>query len=352
MEKPRIIIADADIAYAALLQIKFAEELFDKVELEIITDRKYYEDLFLVPQKAKVLIISDEFYNGNLAKHNNIEHIFLMSENSEEQQTTNLDIIQIYKYTNVNVIFNQITGASTLNTRVNYADNTDKSQIIMTFSATGGVGRTTVAMSIAACLTRQFRKVLYIGAEYLQTFQYMLENQMPIMTIDTYAKLSGQGKNAYPVLRESVRKEMFCYIPPFKAPLISVGLDYSIYEALADSAKKTGEYDFIIVDAEPSFQETNVNLLDHADRVLYILNQTVQSVEATNRLINSINCVAGDKNIFICNKFRSEAPNAIVTNNKELKYRVDEYVTYMEQADYRKLSETEAIKKISMYLLA
>ena len=38
MAKPRIIIADTDISYIVPLQLKFVEDFFEKVELEIITD--------------------------------------------------------------------------------------------------------------------------------------------------------------------------------------------------------------------------------------------------------------------------------------------------------------------------
>ena len=40
MGKPRIIIADTDLNYITLLELKFVEELFDKVNLEMITDKE------------------------------------------------------------------------------------------------------------------------------------------------------------------------------------------------------------------------------------------------------------------------------------------------------------------------
>ena len=47
MGKPRIIIADTDLNYITLLELKFVEELFDKVNLEMITDKEYFDSLFL-----------------------------------------------------------------------------------------------------------------------------------------------------------------------------------------------------------------------------------------------------------------------------------------------------------------
>ena len=79
MAKPRIIIADTDISYIIPLQLKFVEEFFEKVEIEIITDKEYYNQLFSTPQKADILIVSEELYDVSLQRHN-IGNIFLMTE--------------------------------------------------------------------------------------------------------------------------------------------------------------------------------------------------------------------------------------------------------------------------------
>ena len=51
MAKPRIIIADTDISYIIPLQLKFVEDFFEKVDLEIVTDNEYFETLFSTPQR-------------------------------------------------------------------------------------------------------------------------------------------------------------------------------------------------------------------------------------------------------------------------------------------------------------
>ena len=105
MAKPRIIIADTDIGYIIPLQLKFVDEFFEKVDIEIITSREYFEDLFAVPQKADVLIISEELYGSAILKHN-IAHIFLMTEQYEEEETHELKVNRIFKYTSIKEIFN------------------------------------------------------------------------------------------------------------------------------------------------------------------------------------------------------------------------------------------------------
>ena len=52
MGKPVIILADLDVSYLATLESKVLRELKDKIELEVITERTYFETYFSKPQKA------------------------------------------------------------------------------------------------------------------------------------------------------------------------------------------------------------------------------------------------------------------------------------------------------------
>ena len=54
MAKPRIIIADTDLNYIIPLQLKFVEEFFDLIDLELITDQDYFSKLFSMSQKASI----------------------------------------------------------------------------------------------------------------------------------------------------------------------------------------------------------------------------------------------------------------------------------------------------------
>ena len=111
MAKPRIIIADTDISYVIPLQLKVVEDFFEKVDLEIITDKEYFETLFSTPQRVDILIVSEDLYSQAMQRHN-IAHTFVMNEQYEEEQTADLNVNHIFKYTSIKEIFNEIIGKS------------------------------------------------------------------------------------------------------------------------------------------------------------------------------------------------------------------------------------------------
>lgn len=100
MARPKVIIADEDASYIVPLQFKFVTDFFNKIDLEIITDRAYFDEYFSRPQNAEILIISDDLYDSSLQRHN-IQNIFVRLEQYDEGSTGELNVNQIFKYTSI-----------------------------------------------------------------------------------------------------------------------------------------------------------------------------------------------------------------------------------------------------------
>lgn len=352
MAKPRIIIADTDINYIIPLQAKFAEEFPGEIDLEIITEPSYFEQLFASPQQVDVLIVSDQLYSGLLRRHN-IGYIFVMMEKYEEGTTDELSINRLFKYTSIREIFNEIVGKSSDVLNVNI--HTKKAcQTVLVSSAAGGTGKTTVAMGLAGCLTRNYKKVLYINAERLQTFQYRLENRGAISAPDVYMRLVDPQPSVYQEIRHIIRREEFSYLPPFKAPLMSLGLHYSVYRKIAASAKKTNEYDFIIIDADPVFDEEKAALIGEADKVVIVTRQTEDSVLATDALVSNINGSGSEKYLFVCNDFRKDEENYLTSSDIGIRFQVNEYIGHFpagEKITTSKLAHDTGIQKTAFLIM-
>lgn len=331
MRRPRIIIADRDESYILPLKQKFAEEFFEKIDLEIISDEAYFRELFSMPQKAEILIVSEELYDQSLKRHS-ISNVFVMMEQYEEGNTDDLSINRLFKYTSIKELFNEITGKSS--EVLNLKDSAKKEpEIVLIYSASGGTGKTTVAMGISACLTKLYKKVLYIGADRLQSFQRMLDNPSSIAATDVYSKLANPGKSIYEDIKHVIRKEEFSYLPPFKAALMSLGLKYSIYERIAEAAKKSKDYNYIVIDTDVTFDEDKAQLFNIADKVVIVTEQTAASVYATNLLVANLNGVTSEKYIFVCNNFDKEKDNALISPNRSMKFTVNDYIESYREYD-------------------
>ncbi len=352
MAKPRIIIADTDVSYVIPLQLMFVEEFFQKVGIEIITDKAYFQQLFAAPQKADILIVSEELYDSSLQRHN-IGYLFLMTEQYEDDQTGELNVNRIFKYTSIKEILNEITGKSADVLKI--SGNTQKeTQIILVYSACGGAGKTTTALGISASLTKNYKRVLYINAGRLQSFQHVLDNQSAITDSEVYSRLASVSGNAYNVVKHVIRQELFYYLPPFKAALMSLGLQYSIYEKIALGAKNSADYDYIVIDADTAFDEEKAKLIDIADKVILVTKQNSASVFATNVLVSNINGSRSEKYVFVCNDFDRERDNALISPNMAMKFSVSDYIEHLEHYDQLKpadLSKNSSIQRTAFLVI-
>ncbi len=333
MTKPRVIIVDTDEYYIASIQSKFAKDFFDLIDIEIITNQQYFNELFSKPQKAEILIVSEQLYNGLLQRHN-ISNIFIMMEHGEEQSEDS-NVVKLSKYTSVKEIFNEIINKSAKELKIQQTQH--GTQIIVITSASGGVGKTTVAMGMSACLTKNFKKVLYVNACRLPAFQYMLDNQSAIKAPDVYSNLLNPSDSVYLDIKHLIRNEIFSYMPPFKAALMSIGLDFSVYEKIVLSAKRSGEYDYIVVDVENTFDENLTRFLDLADKVIIVLNQTNKSVNYTNQFVSNVNGINGEKYVFICNDFRQEEDNILIRPDTILKFSINDYIEHINNYESKRV---------------
>lgn len=352
MAKPRVIIADTDINYIIPLQLKFVKDYFNKLELEIITDQDYFDQLFSTPQSVDILIISDEMYTPYLQKHN-ILNIFLMTEQYDEGSTGELNVNRLFKYSSIKEIFNEIIGksAGVLNKGINIITET---QIILVTSANGGAGKTTVAMGMASCLTQNHKKVLYLNASRLQIFQNYLDNKTSMSSQDVYAKLINPSENVYEEIKHAIRYEHFYYLPAFRMALMSMGIQFNVYEKIVLSARKSKEYDYIIIDAESSLDEDMARLHDIADKVVVVMGQSASSVYATNTLITNLNGVSPERYIFVCNRFNKEQYNALISPEMIVKFSVNEYIDEFSSNGMitcSELSEKDGIRKTAFLIV-
>ena len=352
MANPRIIIADTDVSYIYPLQQKFVEEYYQKIDLEIIDNKGYFENQFSTPQNVDILIVSEELYSPLLHRHN-IKHIFMMLEQPESNQLQKQNIHTIYKYTNLREIFNRITTqcVELFSSRNTFAKHT---QIVLVYSGCGGVGKTTLALGLCACINSNLKKVLYLNASHLQSFQSMLSDLTPISSSELYAKLSSDNIDAYSLLKRTIRNEGFYYIPSFRAALMSLNINYSIYRNITIGAKNSGEYDYIVIDADTVFDEEKTRLIDIADKVIVVTKQNKASILATNNLITNINKSTSDKFVFICNDYDEDNSNDIDSTDLFAKYSISEYVKHISHFDKIKandLASENAMQRVAFLVV-
>jgi len=350
MSKPVVIIADIDKEYLAPLELKVIEELGDKVDLEVISDPDYFESYFSDPRKAELLIVGESLYSSEIQKHN-LGNIFVLTEKATSGETGDPNVSKIFKYASLKEIFSEIMFASSSALLGDSAVDR-KTQVVICYSAVGGAGKTTMALGVSAGLTQAYKRVLYIDAEHIQNFHYYLADKS-YASDKVYHELNSKNDQIYNNIRSHIRHEKFDYLPPFRASLSALNVEYAVFFNLIKDVKASKDYDFIVVDVDSVFNGEKASLFGLADKVLVLLTQDEYSAFKTDALTNSINCSDTDKYLFVCNKFEVEEKNAL-SDDKKSKVTVSEYVENIEDCGaltVKRMLDIDGFKKITYALI-
>ena len=346
MSKPLIIIADTDELYLQNLERKFLEEFDDQIELEIISDPVYFEQRFETPVSVEILAVSEALYSTGLQRHN-ISNLCVLAEEQENGSTEDLSVNRVYKYLGIRELFNELTYQS--RDRLTESQTQEhKTQIISFYSAIGGTGKTALSVGLARCLSEKHKRVFYVNTESVQDFSYYLENKTG-MPNEGYRVMKNEQEHMYQNVRFTLRKEGFTYLPPFKSTLDARNLDFTIYRKLIQSAKDSGDYDFIIVDVEAGYSRWRIQLLQDSDKVMLI---TLQDDVSTNKMRYITECLDfGDheKYMVICNKYSETRDNQYVQSGLQSEFSIREYIDEVSTPllTARQLAQLNGIEKVS-----
>ena len=142
-------------------------------------------------------------------------------------------------------------------------------EVILVHGSSGGAGKTTVALGIAGCLCWLNRRVLYIDAEFMQNFQVYMAYRKTL-TREALVCLQSNPTNLYEEMKGFILKEGFYYLPEFPRYLQLYNIGMDAYFNLIRGAKASGDYDYIIVDTDNSFNDVKATLFSIADRAVIV----------------------------------------------------------------------------------
>ena len=168
-----------------------------------------------------------------------------------------------------------------------------KVRVIAITNQKGGVGKTTTAINLSACLAAAGKKVLTIDADQQGNTTSGLgldKNGVPLTIYDVFLEQATIAEVKQPTCVEGL-EVLPANISLTGAEIELIGKDdreYILKEAL-DKVKD--DYDFVIIDCPPSLNLITINALTAADTVLVPIQGEYFALEGLEQLLHAVNLV-------------------------------------------------------------
>lgn len=275
----RLVIADSDKEYLnALVEYLANQELGKFYVTSLTEEHEFLEYIKNNENRSDIILIAAELCRKIKEKIREVNFGTVIILTAGDIPLNDLKYATINKYQCGNKIINDMRDIYQHQRgviRVN-AEN-ERAKVIGVFSSQGGVGKTTVAVGLSIQLACEGKAVLYLNLEnfpsttlYFEGGEeknfsnvlYYLQQQKP----DISSKIKGaQCSDSY--------YGVYFFQPP-DSPLDWNEVTEGQLERLLQELKKTGNYDYIVVDLSSSLNTKNIVVLGNCDNIILVLAST------------------------------------------------------------------------------
>lgn len=166
-------------------------------------------------------------------------------------------------------------------------------RIIAIANQKGGVGKTTTAINLSACLAEKGKKVLSIDMDPQGNMTSGLGVNKDEVEKTVYDLIIGEAEIEDIICREV--SENLDILPTnidlSAAEIELIGIDDKEYIIKKEVEKIRDNYDFIIIDCPPSLSMLTINAMTTADSVLVPIQCEYYALEGLSQLIHTIELV-------------------------------------------------------------
>jgi cellulose biosynthesis protein BcsQ len=352
MERINIIIADSDTDYLDLfVNYIRTSDYANKFAVKSFSRRESLEQYINSPGDSGIYLVTPELMPEDPISLSGSAVIVLKNESGK----SSVIYPEVYKYQALNLLLDEVLKYYLQEDEEGYRklSGNRATRIISIYSANGGVGKSTLAINLAAQLARQNQKVFYLNLEFLSSAQIWLQSSdnNDFSKVLYYLKTN---PNQVEAKFETLKKhDQLLNIDFFESPNIALemlDLNREEVKTLIDIVANKGVYDVIISDLESSIGERIIGSLESSDVILWLVTDDIQSLHKTRNLMQEFTRIMNDEYAGIFKKVKfvlNKRLNMLATNPADFGINLTGFLPYI--PEWKAINRKEQLLTSSFY---
>lgn len=286
-----LLFISLDEEYTNIIEGALAVRISEGINISVISDLNYLKEYSKSDHKVDLLIVDEKCleYTERIIAANRV----VVIEQNEISEGC------VYKYGGAQAVLRGLPDGFIK------SDGLNESKLIKVATVTGGSGKTTTALGVANALFSIGRKVLYMNAENVQNFSWLLDDSI-YLSEDVIKMMTRPANVAADQILNSVVNNGFDYLPEIKGILSAWQISLDMILNIAKEICKKKIYDYVVLEM-PREATSRDNFGVHVNEsVVLTMTQDGYSKEKTKRFIELMGYET--KNCFlVCGKYHGTA---------------------------------------------
>jgi len=263
-----------------------------------------------------IVLICEKYYNQVYNYFN--KNLIILTSGTNSVGMNNVP--SIYKYKNAKQIAGDIINSFTKVGNIITQTKEKTTKAIAIYSASGNVGKTSVALGISTICSYSGLSVFYLNLEQFQSTGIFFtgNTEYSISDIIYYAK--ERDKNLISKISTMSCKDTTSNINYFKEANNAFEINELLpddIKIIIDTTKECGQYDLIVIDMDSQLNENAIKIFEIADEILYVFTDEDICLHKAKIFADSINMLSNlslqktffaDKIQYVANKVSKQVP--------------------------------------------
>jgi len=252
-----------------------------------------------------IVLICEKYYNQVYNYFN--KNLIVLTSGTNNVGLSNVS--SIYKYKDANQIAGDIINSFTKVGNIITQTKEKTTKTVAVYSASGNVGKTSVALGISTICSYSGLSVFYLNLEQFQSTSIFFSSNIEYSISDIIYYAKERDKNLISKISTMSCKDTTSNIHYFKEANNAFEINELLpqdIKIIIDTIKECGQYDLIVIDMDSQLNENTIRIFEMADEILYIFTDEEICLHKTKIFMDSINILSdlSDQNTFFAHKIQ------------------------------------------------